>query len=230
MVVLSQGTEDSREDIVFDRKYNGRRLIVVHHYDVENDPTVVLPKPNALDWHCGYMQVLPSDKNYDSVSSGPTWDGIDYDDLYPHASGGVALKGHIYCEPVNYYIGFDTLHYFNRDWTARDCIRALRGMADIDQALINSNSSKEIAMSNKVGFFKNDDNSYDVRIQKDGSDGYFAKYGELKFDKEQHVWVLWTGISYSDEDSGMSKESDEGVTYETNLEDTKDEIAGELEK
>lgn len=137
MTVLSQGAEDSRSDIVFGRKYNGRRLIIVHHYDTESDPSVVLPKPNMFNWYCGYMQVLPTDKNYKFVRNGEMWN-YDFDSLYPHASGGVTLVGNVDFEPMNYYVGFDTAHYFNRNWNDKDCIRALKDMADYDQPKIDN--------------------------------------------------------------------------------------------
>lgn len=42
------------------------------------------------------------------------------------------------CEPMNYYVGFDTAHYFNRNWNDKDCIRALKDMADYDQPKIDN--------------------------------------------------------------------------------------------
>lgn len=77
----------------------------------------------------------------------------------------------------------------------------------------------------KVEFVKNDE-AYDVRIINPENKYDWEKYGELVFDDDQEAWVLWTGTSYSDGE--MANTSDDGVTYEESLKETKQEIIDEL--
>lgn len=77
----------------------------------------------------------------------------------------------------------------------------------------------------KVEFVKNDE-AYDVRIINPENKYDWEKYGELVFDDDQEAWVLWTGTSYSDGE--LANTSDDGVTYEESLEETKQEIVDEL--
>lgn len=77
----------------------------------------------------------------------------------------------------------------------------------------------------KVEFVKNDE-AYDVRIINPENKYDWEKYGELVFDDDQEAWVLWTGTSYSD--GKLAHTSDDGVTYEESLEETKQEIVDEL--
>lgn len=77
----------------------------------------------------------------------------------------------------------------------------------------------------KVEFVKNDE-AYDVRIVNPENKYDWEKYGELVFDDDQEAWVLWTGTSYSDGE--LANTSDDGVTYEESLEETKQEIVDEL--
>lgn len=77
----------------------------------------------------------------------------------------------------------------------------------------------------KVEFVKNNE-AYDVRIINPENKYDWEKYGELVFDDDQEAWVLWTGTSYSDGE--MANTSNDGVTYEESLEETKQEIVDEL--
>lgn len=77
----------------------------------------------------------------------------------------------------------------------------------------------------KVEFVKNAE-AYDVRIVNPENKYDWEKYGELVFDDDQEAWVLWTGTSYSDGE--LANTSDDGVTYEESLEETKQEIVDEL--
>ena len=77
----------------------------------------------------------------------------------------------------------------------------------------------------KVEFVKNDE-AYDVRIINPENKYDWEKYGELVFDDDQEAWVLWTGTTYSDGE--LANTSDDGVTYEESLEDSKQEIVDEL--
>lgn len=78
----------------------------------------------------------------------------------------------------------------------------------------------------KIEFWDNEDGTFDVRIVKGQYD--WTKYGVLEFDKEQDAWVLWTGTSFSDEESGLDKQSDEGETYEKDLAETKQEVTDDI--
>ena len=77
----------------------------------------------------------------------------------------------------------------------------------------------------KVEFVKNDE-AYDVRIINPENKYDWEKYCELVFDDDQEAWVLWTGTTYSDGE--LANTSDDGVTYEESLEDSKQEIVDEL--
>ena len=87
-------------------------------------------------------------------------------------------------------------------------------------------------MENFVKFEKIDSKNFDVRVAGDEGKykaGNWYKYGELKFDEEQNLWVLWTGASYSGSDTVQSSQSDEGTSYEEGLQESQDEIKDELE-
>lgn len=66
-----------------------------------------------------------------------------------------------------------------------------------------------------VEFDKNDEMSYDVLLTG-VSENNFEPYGELKFDSEQNVWVLWP------------KDIDDAVSYFESLEETEKEIKDEI--
>ena len=84
----------------------------------------------------------------------------------------------------------------------------------------------------KIGVTFNDnlDGTYMVEIVKnsDGCQEYQYRYGVLEWDDIQGVYVLWTGASYSDSDSGLQSSSDEGVSYYDSLQETKDAIKDEV--
>lgn len=50
----------------------------------------------------------------------------------------------------------------------------------------------------------------------------------MKAYKHINAWVLWTGNGYSDEESGLSMDSNDGVAYFEDLDETKDQIQDEL--
>lgn len=81
----------------------------------------------------------------------------------------------------------------------------------------------------KVDFIENDDGS-DVIVCNSNDKYDYQKYGELSFepDDDEGSWVLWTGQSYSGEDSPQYHQSDYGVSYSGDLESTKEEIIEEL--
>ena len=87
-------------------------------------------------------------------------------------------------------------------------------------------------MENFVMFEKIDSRNFDVRVagsKEKYEAGNWYKYGELKFDQEQNLWVLWTGASYSGIDTVQSSQSAEGTNYEDDLQETQSEIKDELE-
>lgn len=65
-------------------------------------------------------------------------------------------------------------------------------------------------------FYKNNENSYDVQnyLDKEGYD--YKLLGRLEYDPSQDAWVFW------------GAGSDDGVTYEESLEDTKEELEDDL--
>lgn len=66
-----------------------------------------------------------------------------------------------------------------------------------------------------VEFMENDEANYNV-LMTGVSKFDFESYGELRFDADQNVWVLW------------ANDMDEAVSYEDNLADTKDEVTDDL--
>lgn len=81
----------------------------------------------------------------------------------------------------------------------------------------------------KVYLYKNDDKSYDVRTYTNDKDDW-SKYGELNFDDDSQTWVLWTGTSFSDDESGLAKNSDEATDYETDdLQEATEQLEEEIQ-
>lgn len=78
-------------------------------------------------------------------------------------------------------------------------------------------------------FNDNLDGTYTVEIDTNLSGYKEYRYGYLEWDNEQKLYVLWTGASYSDVDSGLEKASDEGVSYFNSLVETKQAIQDEIE-
>lgn len=125
---------------VYDRKYNGRRIIVMWHSFSEEIPEEF--KNDFSSWYCGYMEILAADKDYkdvEDVRNGATGDDLVYE-LYPSAIGGVTWTGAFPVEGVddiNNYVGFDTNHFGTDKLTLKDVVKALHDMVDKDQAAIN---------------------------------------------------------------------------------------------
>lgn len=88
------------------------------------------------------------------------------------------------------------------------------------------NTQKEFKYINFT-FDDNLDDTYTVRITTNFSG--FCEYvlGVLEWDEMQEVYVLWTGTSYSDSDSGLQSSNDVGVSYYDNLQETEDDIRDE---
>lgn len=72
---------------VYDRKYNGRRIIVMWHSFENNLPEEL--KDDLMNWYCGYMEILAADKDYTAVNENlnPADEGC-VEELYPSAIGG----------------------------------------------------------------------------------------------------------------------------------------------
>lgn len=120
-------------EIVYDKRYKGRRLIVVRHHIpafLTEDGKV----RNYMDWFCGYMEVLPVDKAYQAIKDGADYITYDFDEEYPGAIYGITWADHFPLSGVdqfNYYVGFDTNHYSpdEHKFTKHEVIQALKKMA-----------------------------------------------------------------------------------------------------
>ena len=77
-------------------------------------------------------------------------------------------------------------------------------------------------------FDDNSDGTYTVTVATNLSEYREYDFGLLDWDEAQNVYVLWTGASYSSEGSGLEKNSDEGVSYYDNLQETEDAIKDEI--
>lgn len=129
----------------YDKRYKGRRLIVMQHSFKEDLPEEY--KDYFSGWYCGYMEVLAADKDYAEIDSNDNpADESCVEELYPNAIGGVTWVGYLPQEGIddnNYYVGFDTNHFFSKEATLRDVVRSLHDMVDIDQAEINGGKNNE---------------------------------------------------------------------------------------
>ena len=77
-------------------------------------------------------------------------------------------------------------------------------------------------------FDDNSDETYTVTVTTNLSGSCEYDFGLIDWDEVQNVYVLWTGASYSSEESGLAKNSDEGVSYYDNLQETEDAIKDEI--
>ena len=77
-------------------------------------------------------------------------------------------------------------------------------------------------------FDDNSDETYTVTVTTNLSGSCEYDFGLIDWDEVQNVYVLWTGASYSSEESGLAKNSDEGVSYYDNLQETEDAIKNEI--
>lgn len=116
----------------------------------------------------------------------------------------------------------------------------------INEALANCNESNlkdDISVADKIvkyfeseqdfkyiefAFDDNSDETYTVTVATNLSGYREYDFGLLEWDEMQNVYVLWTGTSYSSEESGLAKNSDEGVSYYDNLQETEDTIKDEI--
>ena len=77
-------------------------------------------------------------------------------------------------------------------------------------------------------FDDNSDGTYTVTVATNLSEYREYDFGLIDWDEAQNIYVLWTGASYSGEGSGLEKNSDEGVSYYDNLQETEDAIKDEI--
>lgn len=89
-------------------------------------------------------------------------------------------------------------------------------------------TSKEDFKYIDVIFEDNYDDTYTVRMATNFGGYCECVVGLIDWDDIQGVYVLWTGTSYSDSDSGLQDSSDEGVSYSDSLQETEDEIKNDL--
>lgn len=89
-------------------------------------------------------------------------------------------------------------------------------------------TSKEDFKYIDVIFEDNCDDTYTVRVVTNFGGYRECVVGLIDWDDIQGVYVLWTGTSYSDSDSGLQDSSDEGVSYSDSLQETEDEIKDDL--
>lgn len=80
----------------------------------------------------------------------------------------------------------------------------------------------------EFAFNDNSDGTYTITVTTNLSGYREYDFGLLDWDKMQNVYVLWTGASYSSEESGLAKNSDEGISYYDNLQETEDTIKDEI--
>lgn len=73
-----------------------------------------------------------------------------------------------------------------------------------------------------------DDDTYTVRIVTNFRGYHEYVLGLIDWNDLQKVYVLWTGPSYSDSDSGLKNSSDEGVSYYDSLQETEDDIIDDI--
>lgn len=116
----------------------------------------------------------------------------------------------------------------------------------INEALANCNESNlkdDISVADKIvkyfeserdfkyiefTFDDNSDETSTVTVATNLSGYREHDFGLIDWDETQNVYVLWTGTSYSSEESGLAKNSDEGVSYYDNLQETEDAIKDEI--
>ena len=80
----------------------------------------------------------------------------------------------------------------------------------------------------EFAFDDNSDETYTVTVATNLSEYREYDFGLLDWDEAQNVYALWTGASYSSKESGLAKNSDEGVSYYDNLQETEDAIKDEI--
>lgn len=122
-----------KRGVIYNKVVNGRRFVVTRNgFDVSPEERK-LYKKLAHDWYCGYMQILPSDKEYALFKD----DEDDLNGVYEsdhvvghiYGIGGITFMGKFNIWPYDgYYLGFDTAHYFSRDVTEEEVIRATLDM------------------------------------------------------------------------------------------------------
>lgn len=110
---------------------DGRRFVVIHHTLSEIITDIRIDFSN---WYCGYMQILPTDKEYKTVKDADS--EIDLWEQSPtlgdHAIGGITYVGPLPTEPTSseVYIGFDTNHFNTQGTTLVQAVKATLDMRE----------------------------------------------------------------------------------------------------
>lgn len=118
--------------VVYSKVVNGRRFAVTR-FATSNSfyRGHLLYKESVCDWYCGYMQILPADKEYEyfrNYEDENEFYGSDYAGEI-HGIGGITYMGSFPMGTFDgYYFGFDTAHYFSRDVTEEEVIKATLNM------------------------------------------------------------------------------------------------------
>lgn len=123
-----------KRGVIFDETINNRRFIVTRNgFDLspeERKSFIDL----ARDWYCGYMEIKPTDEEYKYFETDENDDSFDeYEDVYfghiESAIGGITFASQLDFIPEDsWFIGFDTNHFFSRDVTAKQVIKATLNM------------------------------------------------------------------------------------------------------
>lgn len=104
----------------------------------------------------------------------------------------------------------------------------LKNDIKIANKIVNYFRSEEDFQYIDFSFDDNLDDTYTVRIATNFSGYREYVLGVIEWDDIQGVYVLWTGASYSDSDSGLQNSSDEGASYSDSLQETEDDIKDDV--
>lgn len=104
----------------------------------------------------------------------------------------------------------------------------LKNDIKIANKIVNYFRSEEDFQYIDFSFDDNLDDTYTVRIATNLGGYREYVFGMIEWDDIQGVYVLWTGASYSDSDSGLQDSSDEGVSYSDSLQETEDDIKDDV--
>lgn len=104
----------------------------------------------------------------------------------------------------------------------------LKNDIKIANKIVNYFRSEEDFQYIDFSFDDNLDDTYTVRMATNFSGYREYVLGVIEWDDIQGVYVLWTGASYSDSDSGLQNSSDEGASYSDSLQETEDDIKDDV--
>lgn len=135
---MTSGEDKLQIDTVYNKTYHGRRLIVKYHLLDESPAELGFdPKFNFIEWYCGYMQILPSDAEWQDAAGTNAFNTTKfYDDFpndFPSAIGGITFTGKMSDldekeDDGRRYVGFDTNHYNTKPDSVEKCVASLKKM------------------------------------------------------------------------------------------------------